>query len=358
MNRLTNTLLALLFCAANAVAQNLVWNIAELDSLRNLPQDKQTKDMLYRARQAAKKDPVAVTDKEQTRSGNKHNFEALSIYYWPNPDNPDGPYIVKDGQYNPEYKLYDLPRLTSLKDNLAALAKGYYLTQEQAFYDAYIRQLDTWFINKETRMNPDFEYNQFIPGRNNGKGCSAGIIDAYNFVEVIESMRLMDSVNPIGRKRTKAIKKWFKSFSKWMQKSEIGQGEARATNNHGTAYDVTLFYFSQYTGDKKICKKILKDFATRRILPQINDDGKQPEELKRTKAFHYSIYNLEHLVDFCKMQKTLGNDFLNNEGKRILSALEYLQQFVGRKQDFPYQEIGDWNAAEQKLNKLLRAVGK
>jgi Alginate lyase len=35
-------------------------------------------------------------------SGNKHDFFSLSPYYWPDPNNPKGPYILKDGHTNPE----------------------------------------------------------------------------------------------------------------------------------------------------------------------------------------------------------------------------------------------------------------
>ena len=339
------TLIGLVFSLATH-AQCLLWDVSSIDSVAIT----QSADVY------CTQPPVAVTDKEQTRSGNRHNFEALSIYFWPDPENPDGPYIVRDGQPNPEYKAYDLPRLENLVRRTGALSRAFYVTGDENYYKAFCEQIDAWFLKRATRMVPDFEYNQFIPGRNDGKGCSAGLIDAYNFINVIEAVRLVETQKPLGRSRTKKLKKWFRSFADWMQTSELGQQEARATNNHGAAYDITLFVISQYIGDDEVCAEIVENFAARRINPQIMEDGSQPEELKRTKAFNYSVYNLQHLVDFCIIQRNLGNDYINADGKRIKKAIDFLDQYVGHRDRFPYQEIGDWEAQERNVRALKAKV--
>lgn len=340
------SLLASLLFSITASAQCLLWDVTNIDA----------KGVTQSADRFCKMEPVAVTDKATARSGNKHNFEALSIYFWPDPENPDGPYIVRDGQPNPEYKEYDLPRLEELVKRTSALSRAFYATGDEKYYNAFCQQIDTWFIAKKTRMVPNFEYNQFIPGRNNGKGCSAGVIDAYNFINVLEAIRLVDGKKSLGKSRNKKLKKWFTNFANWMQTSEIGKQEARATNNHGAAYDITLFVLSKYIGNEQTCDEILNNFADRRINPQIQPDGKQPEELKRTKAFNYSVYNLQHLVDFCVIQKNLGNDYINGDGSRIKTAIEYLEQFVGHRERFPYQEIGDWEAQERNVRTLKAKV--
>src|SRR5660397_138612 len=47
--------------------------------------------------------PVSVTAAVCERSaGNIHDFYSEGDYWWPDPENPDGPYIRKDGQTNPE----------------------------------------------------------------------------------------------------------------------------------------------------------------------------------------------------------------------------------------------------------------
>lgn len=346
------SLLAAFVLTLTAEAQNLLWNTADFDTMK--PGEK--KNLVQSANAFCTMTPIAVTDKTTNRSGNKHNFEALSIYFWPDPENPNGPYIVRDGQPNPEYKEYDLPRLEELVKRTTVLSRAFYVTGDEKYFTAFCQQIDAWFLVKKSRMTPNFEYNQFIPGRNNGKGCSAGVIDAYNFINVLEAVRLVDGKKSLGKSRNKKLKKWFSNFATWMQTSEIGLQEARATNNHGAAYDITLFVLCKYIGDEKKCEDIVANFAERRINPQIQPDGSQPEELRRTKAFNYSVYNLQHLVDFCIIQRNLGNDYINGDGSRIKAAIEYLDQFVGHRERFPYQEIGDWEAQERNVRTLKAKV--
>lgn len=343
--RLALVVLAVVMSLATE-AQPLLWDVSNIDR----------KGVVQSADKFCEMQPVAVTDKAVARSGNKHNFEALSIYFWPDEGDPKGPYVVRDGQPNPEYKQYDLPRLEELVKRTGALSKAFYVTGDEKYYEAFCRQIDAWFLTKATRMVPDFEYNQFIPGRNGGKGCSAGLIDAYNFVNVLEAVRLVESKQSLGSSRTKKLKRWFRSFSDWMQTSELGQQEAKATNNHGSTYDITLFVMCQYVGNYRMCNEIVENFAEKRIYPQITEDGKQPEELKRTKAFNYSVYNLQHMVDFCVILKNLGIDYIEGEGSRIKTAIDYLDQFVGHREAFPYQEIGDWEQQERNVRALKAKV--
>lgn len=340
MIRILSTLL-MAACVFTVNAQTLLWNVEDIDE-----------SVVASADKYCATPPVAVTDKAESRSGNKHNYESLSVYRWPDPNNPNGPYITRDGEFNPEYKLYDLPRLNLLVDREKMLGKAFYLTGERKYYDAFVDQLDVWFLDRKTRMVPDFEYSQFVPGRNDGKGCAAGLIDAYNFIDLLEAVRLVNSKQSIGRRRMRKLKTWFRNFADWMMTSEIGMAQSRNANNHGTAYDVTLFYFANFIGQTDVCETITENFAERRITPQIMEDGSQPLELKRTRGYFYSIFNLKHMADFCIIQDNLGYDYLHNEGNRILSAFNYLQQFVGKQASFPYQEIGNWKEQEDELAKL------
>lgn len=85
---------------------------------------------------------------------------------------------MKDGQFTPEYKAYDLPRMSALNQCTHYLAKAYYITRDERYRKAFLQQIDVWFLDRKTRMNPHFEYAQFIPGRNDGRGAAAGMIDA------------------------------------------------------------------------------------------------------------------------------------------------------------------------------------
>ena len=46
--------------------------------------------------------PVTITSFPSDRSpGGPHDYFSQADYFWPDPKNPDGPYINRDGQSNP-----------------------------------------------------------------------------------------------------------------------------------------------------------------------------------------------------------------------------------------------------------------
>lgn len=329
-----------------------IWDLSELDSLRRLPSSGAYRSYLQRADRAIQKGLVAVTDKAKTLSGDKHNYESLSVYWWPDPKNPNGPYIARDGEYNPEYKLYDYPRLQQLVDNIRSCAKAYYLSGDLKYYTFVCQQLDTWFINAQTRMNPDFSYCQFIPGRNGGRGNPQGMADVYNFNEIIEGVRLTNSVKSVGRSRMRGLKKWFGAFANWMQTSDYGKTASNFKNGQTLTYDTTLYDFMLFTGKKSARKAIFNHFYEKRISKQIEDDGKMPEALRRTCAYRYSLTNLQRFLDFWAITQADGRQLPQEGIDLITKALTYVGKFQGNRSAFPYSEIGEWEPLEKQLVKL------
>ena len=108
----------------------------------------------------------------------------------------------------------------------------------------------------------------------------------------------------LSAKEKKQIRRWVGDLASWMEKSEQGRQEAEAANNHSVAYDAQLIAFNAFAGRRDRARKIAQAVPSRRVDPQILPDGSQPEELKRTLAYHYSQY--EHLTDILLMSQSLG----------------------------------------------------
>lgn len=344
-------LLILLFvtlATAAATAQNLLWNVEQIDRAADDPAYAALKTtIIKKADGFVSRKPLAVTDKTITRSGDPHNYESMAIYYWPDPTKVDGlPYIVKDGAHNPEYKEYNFSALLELVVRLRYLSVAYRTTRDMKYHDAFCRQLDTWFIDDETYMYPQLLYSQIKPGHNNGLGCAAGILDAYQFVEVIESIRLVHQTKSIGRSRHRNLRAWFRELAEWIDNSEQGHGAAAFTNNIGVAHDITLYAMYSFAKKKRLANRAIANFETERIDAQIEDDGRQPRELERPRALTYSVANLQYFVDYCALTQTTS--------PRVNNAIEYLQQFIGNRDAFPYQEVGDWNEEITKLQFLIQ----
>src|SRR5690348_17141922 len=74
----------------SAILRKEAWTV---DSVRHLRTE---------AEKRLKEGPWTVTAERPKRPDlDPHEYYSEAPYWWPNPDNPNGPYIRKDGQTNP-----------------------------------------------------------------------------------------------------------------------------------------------------------------------------------------------------------------------------------------------------------------
>ncbi len=287
-------------------------------------------------------------------SGDKHDYVSLSRYWWPNPDTPDKlPYIYKDGESNPELNQFDRNTLGRMCGAVNTLALAYFYSDEERYAQKAVAVLRAWFLDPSTRMNPHLEYAQFIPGRNNSKGRPEGLIDSYSFVEMLNSVQLLRGSEHYTTADHEGLSRWFSDFAHWFQTSSQGMKEAAAKNNHATSYDAQMVTFYLFTGNAEAARKIIHDFPQKRIFTQIEPDGRQTHELWRTLAYHYSQYNLSHMIDLGATAQKLGLDLLNVEspdGRSFYKAMDYLTSFLGKEVDsWPYRQISGWDEEMQDI---------
>ena len=360
-------MLAVLFLTLNAsllYAQGngpLYWNIERLEEVRTSPKYQiLVEACVNKANEYAAAKPLTVTSKIKSFSGDPHDYSSLAVYWWPDENSTDGKYVNRDGYINPEFEQYDLPKLRELAVRMKYFAWAYYLTGQRKYYKAAVRQLKVWFVKKKTYMYPSFNYGQVTPGYNNNRGRGTGIIEAYEFNMVLESIRLLDSQKKLPASLSKSLQEWFFQFSDWVAHSDLGVAASKGSSNTGLAYDVTLLNCALYAGNTAVADTVSKIFYKKRIEAQIKPDGSQPNELLRTNAYSYSVYNLTHVVDFCLIQQSLGNNFYAEHKGRIDAAINYLIQFIDNESAFKYQQIGDIKPSERELMKeisRLRRIG-
>lgn len=293
-----------------------------------------------------------VVDKHKCFSGNPHNYESLAYYAWPNLSDPKAPYIWKDGEPSPEYNNYDGIKLSWLKDHIHILTEAYIATNDRRYLDCCIEQINIWFISSETYMNPNLDYGQFIPGDRNGLGHTGAISEAYNFVSILDDVDLLNKRRALPTAVYKPLKRWFKLMLSWLQTSSLGNEMRNVKDNHAIMYDVLNYRIAYFIGNRKLCKQIRDEFPERRLAQQIADDGSQPRELLRTKAMMYSLYNLQHIIYFCKMQERDGVHFYDDNRRRIDAALRYVRKYIFAPHTFPYKEIGDWKTYKKQYSEL------
>ena len=67
--------------------------------------------------------PWTVTsDRPKGLDLDPHDYYSEAPYWWPNPENPDGPYIRRDGQVNPSRFLANKTALNSMCDAVLTLS--------------------------------------------------------------------------------------------------------------------------------------------------------------------------------------------------------------------------------------------
>lgn len=355
--RIAFYLLLLCLCSSTVRAQ-WIWDKAQLKQIKGqLKKDAYAPayaKLLMEAEAELNKKPYSVTYKAGVApSGDKHDYVSLSRYWWPNPETPDRlPYIYKDGQSNPELNQYDRNTLGNMAKSVSTLSLAYYYSGQEKYAQKAVEMLRAWFLDEATRMNPHLEYAQFIPGRNDSKGRPEGLIDSYSYVEMLNSVPLLSGSKAYTRADEQGLQAWFKALAAWFIRSEQGVKEDAAKNNHATSYDSQLIHFYLFAGDGAAAKAVIARFPERRMFKQLEPDGTQPNELWRTLGYHYSLYNLAHMLDVGAVAKHLGSPLLSLEqdGRSYFKAVDYLVSFLGKPlRAWPHQQISGWEEKQQEL---------
>jgi hypothetical protein len=273
--------------------------------------------------------PVTVTRSSSPRSpGGKHDFFSEGDYWWPDPKNPDGPYIRRDGESNPDNFAGHRRAMVRLSLIVPALAAAYKLTHQPKYAEHAALHLRAWFIDDATRMNPNLQYAQAIHGVSTGRGT--GIIDTLHLVEVARAAEYLD-LAPSDRK---GVADWFAAYLQWMRTSKNGMEERDAKNNHGTCWVAQAAAFARLAGDREVTGWCRGRFQTTLIPGQEAADGSFPQELARTKPYGYSIFNLDVMSILVQTLSTSEDDLWKwqlPDGRGIANAVAWMYPYLEDK---------------------------
>ena len=289
--------------------------------------------VLKAANQYLAEPPVTVTAASSPRSaGGKHDFFSEGDYWWPDPKNPDGPYIQRDGMTNPDNFVEHRRAMIRLSRNVPALAAAYKITKDRKYADHAAVHLRAWFIDDATRMNPNLQYAQAIKGRFTGRGT--GIIDTLHFVEVARAAGQLD-LKPAD---LAGVKSWFASYIEWMTTHPYGITERDAKNNHGTCWCTQVAAFAQLTGDREQTEYCRNRYKTVLIPNQEGPDGSFPLEMARTKPYGYSLFNLDAMAILVQTLTTKDDDLWKwqlSDGRGMAKAVAFMYPFIADKKTWP-----------------------
>jgi len=315
----------LLLAASSAQGQRL--KVATFDRSR----------ILTAANKYLNEQPITITASRSPRSsGGLHDFFSEGDYWWPDPNNPSGPYIQRDGMSNPDNFVDHRRYLMRLSIQVPALTAAWKITKDTRYARKAATHLRAWFINEATRMNPSLEFAQAIHGRFTGRGT--GIIDTIHLVEVAKAIQVLEASGALSEAELKQIKKWFSDYVVWMTTSKNGTDERDARNNHGTCWVMQVSAFADLIGDKTLLEYCRDRFKTVLVPNQIAVDGSFPEEKRRTKPYGYSLFNLDAMTTVCQILSTPNDNlwkFETRDGRGVARAVAYLYPYIKDKKSWP-----------------------
>lgn len=282
-------------------------------------------------------EPVTVTAFRSPKSpGGPHDFFSQADYFWPNPKNPDGPYINRDGQSNPENFDEHRKAMVALSIRMPALTAAWLVTRDSRYAKRAGDHLRAWFVTAETRMNPNLEYSQGVHGVSTGRNY--GIIDTLHLVEVARAASFLghDALSAIDME---GVKQWFGEYLGWMKNSEKGRKERDTLNNHATCWALQASEFARLVGDE-VTRDEIRHWFTQTLLPdQLGKDGSFPKELTRTKPYSYSIFNFDVMAGLAQSLKGRGTDlttFALPDGRGLCKAAEFIYPYLKDKTKWSY----------------------
>lgn len=301
--------------------------------------------ILAEADWALKEKPVTVTAQSSSRSaGGRHDFYSEGDYWWPDPASADSPYIQKDGMTNPDNFVAHRHAMIRLSRIVGALGSAYVLTKDDKYVRQALLHCKAWFVDTATKMNPHLLYAQAIKGRATGRGI--GVIDAIQLMEVTQGLLAMQQSKAMDKEVLEGTKKWFAQFLEWLTTHKYGKDEMNAENNHGTCWVMQVAAFAKFTGNKELLQFCSARYKNVLLHGQMAVDGSFPRELRRTKPYGYSIFNLDAMATICQTLSSKEDnlwEYKTQDGKSIRKGIEFLYPFVADKTKWPYaQDVMYW----------------
>ena len=308
--------------------QKIKVDVASLDRVR----------ILSAAERYINEPPITVTAHPAPRgAGGVHEYFSEGDYWWPDPKNPDGPYIRRDGETNPDNFNSHREAMRRFCDIVSALTAAYKITGEEKFAAQAIRHLKAWCVDDATKMFPHLMYAQAIEGRFTGRGT--GIIDTIHLIEVARAVEVLAGSKSFKEDEEAAIKRWFAEYLQWITTHQYGIDERESKNNHGTWWVAQVAAFAHLVNDTAnltFCRSRFKEI----LLPkQMAAGGSFPEELARTKPYSYSIFNLEGMSTICWVLSTTGDnlwEYTLPDGRNMNKAVQFLYPYIVDKAKWPY----------------------
>jgi hypothetical protein len=296
---------------------------------------------------ALKAGPWSVTFKRPAGfkvEAGPNDYVSEGPYWWPDPKNPNGPYINRDGHWNPDRFTGNRFDLAEMCEAVLTLGMGAYLLRRADCAERANKVLSVWFLDPKTRMNPNLEHGQMIRGVTTGRGT--GIIDTVWLIRAAQGVALLEMAKGFDTSVATGLRQWYVDYLRWMTTSEKGIDSKTHTQNHSTWWTAQAAAYGAFLNDTAT-RSMAWDYYRDYLIPtQVEPDGSCPREERRTNSLNYSTMNLNGFSLICRMAQLDGVDlwrYRTGKGIGIEKSFHYLMPFVLHPETWRHEQISKYD---------------
>ncbi|HEY3837140.1 MAG TPA: alginate lyase family protein [Bryobacteraceae bacterium] len=291
-----------------------------------------------------KRGPWSVTFHRPNDKFDPHDYFSEGPYFWPDPKNPNGPYIRRDGERNPQRFEHNHNDLGAMATSVLTLGAAAYLFGEDRYAQHAAENLSTWFLDAATRMNPNLEHGQAIRGVNDGRGT--GLIDTVSLIHCCQGVLLLEKAGKLDASAASELRDWFGQFLAWMTTSAKGKQEGKSGNNHATWWTAQVAAYATLTRNRDAFQLACDRYKTYLVPEEIQPDGSCPREEARTNSLSYSVFNADAFATLCRIAQSGGVDlwrFQTPNGVSYEKLVRYVEPYVLHPDRWKKKQISKYN---------------
>ena len=256
-------------------------------------------------------------------SGNKNEFYSEGRTWWPNPDNPDAAYIIREGFTNPDAFRKHAALLERAGEIIPGLTAAYLITNKDMYAEEATKHLKAWFIDPLTRMEPHMKYAQAIPNRRTGR--DVGIYEALPLVEILRSIPHLEKF--LTDEEIKSLRSWFEDYSDFLVDDPAGMSIRARKDTYGSAYLLQMCSIAAYLEDNFLLGNC-RDYFTQYSLPYFASYESPLSNSNVNRGFKDNIFLNADLLALVSHILTDNDfnvwEFKINTGQRIGDIVNYM----------------------------------